>query len=74
MDAKLLKRLLEVPKQPLGVPCTLTRLGHRLDQALLLGPASLALGDVPVGLGEVLAFFPGVRHGADYAPNCSTLT
>jgi hypothetical protein len=40
----------------------------------LLRRAPLALGDVPVGLGEVLTFLPSVRHGADYASDCLGLT
>ena len=74
MDAKLLKCLLEVLSQSLGFRCTPTILGHLLDQTPLLGQAHLALGDVAVGLSEILAFFPGMGHGADYARDYPRLT
>lgn len=70
MDAKLLKDLLEVPKQLLGFGRVLALLGHPLDQGDLLGHMPRPIGEVAVRLGEVAEFLLQVGHGnGKHAPH-----
>jgi hypothetical protein len=69
MPAQLLKGLLAVAQQLLGLLGIMTPLGHPTDPKDLLSREPLTLDDVALHLGEFLAFFPGIGHGAaDHAP------
>ncbi|WP_154678347.1 hypothetical protein [Microvirga massiliensis] len=63
LDATDLEGLLEAPKQHLGLRRILTCLRHPHNECSLFGHAPLAIGYVPIGLGEEFTVFPGVWHG-----------
>jgi hypothetical protein len=62
-SAELLQGLLQVLQQFLSFRRILTLLGHSRDDGDLRGHALLALGNVALGLGEILKRFLLVGHG-----------
>ena len=56
MDVKLLQDLFEIPKHPFGSRRVLPLLGHLLHEMTLTDNPIFALGDVPVGQGELFTF------------------